>query len=156
MNIVFVSPEVAPFARTGGLGDVAGSLPKSLKRLGHEVSIFMPLYRHVRHDDFKLSPTGVRPSVPINNKLVTGLVHAAYLPGAEVPVYFIENKDYYDRDELYVDPSVGQGYEDNCKRFTFFSRAVLEAVRSLGIRPDVIHVNDWQSAMIPAYLKAMY
>lgn len=156
MNIIYVSSEVAPFARTGGLGDVAGSLPKSLQKLGHEVSIFMPLYRHVRRDGFKLSPTGEKPSVTINNKLVTGLVYKTHMPGTEIPVYFIENKDYYDRDELYVDPSAGEGYADNCERFTFFSRAVLETVRSMGIRPDVVHANDWQSAMVPTYLKSLY
>lgn len=156
MKIVYVSPEVAPFARTGGLGDVAGSLPKSLKKLGQDVSVFMPLYRHVRRGGFGITTTGLSVPVLINDKPVSAPIYNTSLPEAEVPVYFIENNHYYDRDELYVDPSNGQGYVDNCERFVFFSRAVLEAVRALDIRPDVIHVNDWQSAMISAYLKGPY
>ncbi len=156
MNIVFISSEVAPFARTGGLGDVVGSLPKGLQRLGHKVSIFMPLYGRIRRDEFKLSPTGFQPSVPIGDKLVTGLVYSANLPDTKIPVYLIEKEEYYNRDEFYVDPSTGRDYADNCERFSFFSRAVLETIKSIGIRPDVIHCNDWQSALVPTYLKSLY
>ena len=156
MKIVFVSSEVAPFARTGGLGDVAGSLPKGLQRLGHEVSVFIPLYGRIRRDGFKLTATGESTIVPVRDKSVTGTVYSVCLPETEIPVYFIENDGYYDREELYVDPSTGKDYADNCERFSFFSRAVLETVKSRGVRPDVIHCNDWQSAIIPAYLKSIY
>lgn len=156
MKIIFVSSEAAPFARTGGLGDVVGSLPKGLEKLGHKVSVFMPLYGRIRRDEFKLSPTGGRPSVPVDNRLVTGIVHTAQLPDTNIPVYFIEKNEYYDREELYIDPSTGKDYIDNCARFSFFSRAVLETIKSMGMRPDVIHCNDWQSAMVPTYLKSLY
>ncbi len=156
MNVVFVSSEVAPFARTGGLGDVSGSLPKGLQRLGHEVSVFMPFYRHVRCDGFEPPHIGEKLTVPVDGKPVDYLVRFAHLPGTTVPVYFIDNGAYFNREELYVDPSTGKDYIDNCARFSFFSRAVLETIRSIGIRPDVVHCNDWQSAMIPVYIKGIY
>lgn len=156
MNVVFVSSEVAPFARTGGLGDVSGSLPKGLQKLGHNVSVFMPFYRHVRCDGFEPPRLGEKLTVPVDGKPVDCFVRFAHLPGTTVPVYFIDNGAYFNREGLYVDPSTGKDYVDNCARFSFFSRAVLEAVKSIDIRPDVVHCNDWQSATIPVYLKSIY
>lgn len=156
MNVAFVSPEIVPFARSGGLGDVVGALPKSLAALGHRVCLFMPLYRQVRLGPFRLSSTRRQVCVPVGNKLATAQIHSSHLPGTKLPVYFIENKDYFDREEFYLDPATGKDYKDNCQRFVFFSRAVLEAVKVMDVRPDVIHCNDWQSAMIPTYLKTLY
>jgi starch synthase len=156
MNVVFVSSEVAPFARTGGLGDVSGSLPKGLQKLGYRVSVFMPFYRHVRCNGFEPPHIGEKLTVPVDGKPADFLVRFAHLPGTTVPVYFIDNDAYFNREELYADPSTGKDYVDNCARFSFFSQAVLEAVKSIGIRPDVVHCNDWQSAMIPVYLKSIY
>lgn len=96
-------------------------------------------------------------SIPVgSNRTVTGAIYTTRLPESKIPVYLIENDGYYDREELYTDPSTGSDYVDNCERFSFFCRAVLEATRSMGTRPDVIHCNDWQSAMIPAYLRNLY
>lgn len=156
MDITYVSSEVVPFARTGGLSDVAGALPKSLQELGHKVYLFMPLYKKIKQGPFKLSPTKFNLSIPMGNKISPGQVYSTILPDTRIPVYFIENKDYYDREGLYQDPATGKDYKDNCERFSFFSRAVLETLQVLGIKPDIIHCNDWQSALVPTYLKTLY
>ena len=156
MNVVFVAPEVAPFAKTGGLGDVAGALPKYIAELGHNVSVMMPLYRRVKQSGCDLADTGKTVSVPIMDKRVTGRVFEGRLPGTDVPAFFIGNDGYFDRDELYVDPAISADYEDNCERFVFFARAALEAAEALGIEPDVVHANDWQTGLIPAYVKTLY
>ncbi|HHT9117540.1 MAG TPA: glycogen synthase, partial [Candidatus Hypogeohydataceae bacterium YC38] len=82
--------------------------------------------------------------------------YSAPLPGTRISTYFIENTSYYDREGLYQDPATGRDYQDNCERFSFFSRAVLETLQVLGIKPDIIHCNDWQSALVPTYLKTLY
>lgn len=156
MDITYVSSEVVPFARTGGLSDVAGALPKSLQELGHKVYLFMPLYKKIKQGPFKLSPTKLNLSIPMGNKISPGQVYSTILPDTRIPVYFIENKDYYDREGLYQDPATGKDYKDNCERFSFFSRAVLETLQVLRIKPDIIHCNDWQSALVPTYLKTLY
>ncbi|MDO8136086.1 MAG: glycogen synthase GlgA [Candidatus Brocadiales bacterium] len=156
MDITYVSSEVVPFARTGGLSDVAGALPKSLQELGHKVYLFMPLYKKIKQGPFKLSPTKGSLSIPMGNKTSTGLVYSAPLPGTRISTYFIENTTYYDREGLYQDPATGKDYKDNCERFSFFSKAVLETLQVLGIKPDIIHCNDWQSALVPTYLKTLY
>jgi starch synthase len=159
MNIVYVSPEIDPFARTGGLGDVLGALPKSIARLGHRVSLFMPLYKQVKSASgggFSLSPTKITVAVPMPDKTPVGLVYSSYMPEARILVYFIENKEYFERADFYKDPATGQDYKDNCERFAFFSKAVLETIKALGQSPDVLHANDWQTALVPTYLKTLY
>lgn len=155
MNIIYVSPEVVPFAKTGGLADVAGALPKCLSKLGHNVSVFMPLYKGVKN---VLNPvqTNLSFEIQIHNNLNCGSIHKGFLPESKTPVYFINNEGYYGRDELYKDPKTGKDYADNCERFIFFSRCVLEAIKLLKLTPDIIHCNDWQSALIPVYLRTLY
>jgi starch synthase len=94
--IVFCASEAAPFAKTGGLGDVVGALPKVLSRMGHDVSVFCPLYRTVR-SSAQLEDTRVRAKVPILNRLFEAEIWRSTLPGSEVPVYFVRNDEYYDR-----------------------------------------------------------
>ena len=156
LNIVYVSPEIEPFARTGGLGDVLGALPKSIVKPGHKVCLFMPLYKQVNRKEFSLSSTKITVAVHMPDKTPIGLVHSSYMPGTRIPVYFIENAGYFERAEPYKDPATGQDYKDNCERFAFFSRAVLETLKALGQPPDVLHANDWQSALAPTYLKTIY
>jgi len=101
-----------------------------------------------------IEPMGIDFIVPIGSKMVTGHLLRGAMPGGQVPVYLVEQDQYYDRDELYsVD---GKDYIDNCERFVFFSRAVLEAIRLLDLQVDVLHANDWQTGLIPAYLKIEY
>ena len=154
MKAILVSSEVVPFAKTGGLADVAGALPLAISRLGHEVSVFMPLYRHVLDRKPDLEPTGVELSFPIFHRNQKGVVWEGRFPGTDVPVYFIEHDRYFYRRELYSDAE--GGYPDNSERFAFFSRAVLEAVTALGLEPDVFHLNDWQTALIAVYLKTTH
>lgn len=154
MNILLATSEAVPFAKTGGLADVCGALPVELARLGHRPAVILPAYRQTRYCGLAIQPLGIDFIVPIGSKMVTGHLLRSSMPGVDVPVYLIEQDQYFDRDELYgVD---GKDYIDNCERFVFFSRAVLEAIRLLDLQVDVLHANDWQTGLIPAYLKIEY
>jgi len=151
MKILYVSPEITPYAKTGGLADVARALPKALKSLGHDIRAVMPKYLSVA--DQRLARVPAAPlTVPMHNGL-----HGALLWEAEngsVPTYFIENEAYFNREGFY-----GQGdrdYPDNLDRFVFFCKAALECCKAVNFAPDVIHCNDWQTAALPAMLKAVY
>jgi starch synthase len=139
-----------PFAKTG-LADVCGTLPVDLHRAGHNVAAIMPAYRQVKASGLPLEPLGVKFDIPIGNKIVRGRLLRGTLPGSDVPIFFVEQDDYYDRPELYR--SRGEDYKDNCERFVFFCRAVLESIRLLHLQVDVVHCHDWQTALIPAYLQ---
>ena len=155
MNVVFVASEAVPFAKTGGLGDVAGALPRALAKLGHSVALFLPCYRRVWSAGVEIVPTGHHPPYPDWSHGRSRLtLYESRLPGSNVAVYLIDQPRYFDRDGLYG--ADGKDYEDNCERFVFFDRAVLEAIRALHLRPDVIHCNDWQTGLIPVYLKTVY
>lgn len=154
MNIVIVTSEVVPFAKTGGLADVCGALPQELQRLGHDVVVFAPAYRQARQCGQQLSTTGIELDIPIGNKPVSGRLLKSVMPNSSVPVYLVERNEYFDRPSLYGEN--GEDYKDNCERFVFFSRAVLEGIRLLELDVDVIHINDWQTGLIPAYLQIEY
>ncbi|QDT49659.1 Glycogen synthase [Symmachiella dynata] len=158
MNIVIATSEAVPFAKTGGLADVTTALAKALQELGHDVSLFLPYYQQKQSTgaaaDFPLTSTGFDLSIPIGGKTRGGRVLRSELPDSDVGVYLIDQPLYFDRPELYTENNVD--YQDNCERFVFFSRAVLEAARMLDLRPDVVHANDWQTGLIPALLKLEY
>lgn len=152
MRILIASPEATPYAKTGGLADVAGSLLKEFCALKEKASLVLPLYRRIA-EKFRLQPTGKSFSVPMGAFKMEGRVWVsdkAVIPGA----YFIECDELYGRKEFYGTPR--GDYRDNALRFAFFSRAVIEACIAMDVRPDVIHCNDWQTAMIPLYLKKFY
>jgi len=146
--------EAVPFAKTGGLADVCGALPAALARLGHRPAVIIPAYRAARYSGVPIKPLGIDFIVPIASKTVTGHLLAGELPGTDVPVYLVEQEQYFDREELYG--ADGEDFVDNCERFVFFSRAVMEAIRLLELDIDVIHANDWQTGLVPAYLKIEY
>lgn len=154
MKVVLATSEAVPFAKTGGLADVCGALPIELHKLGHEVSVFLPGYRSVAESGLSIGPTGVNLNIPIGRKTIPGRVLVSHFPGTDVPVYLIDQPEYFDRDGLYQ--SGGRDYPDNCERFVFFSRAVMEAVRMLDLQVDILHANDWQTGLIPAYHKIEY
>ena len=154
MNIVFATSEAAPFAKTGGLADVCGSLPVELFRLGHQVAVIMPAYRQVKQCGLPIEPLGVKFDIPIGNKIVRGRLLRGTLPNSEVPIYFVEQDEYYDRQDLYR--SKGEDYKDNCERYVFFCRAAMESIRLLHLSVDVVHCHDWQTGLIPAYLQIEY
>jgi len=149
MKILFVSSEVSPFAKTGGLADVAGSLPKALKKNGHDVRIIMPLYQCVETGSFTIKKSRKGFEVPVGGMIEKGLLRQTTL--ADIPVYLVEKKEYFQRPELYG-TSAGD-YSDNSKRFGFFCRAVVDLLKRLDFRPDIIHCNDWQTALIPFLIK---
>ncbi len=149
MKILFVAPEVAPFAKTGGLADVAGSLPRALRQLGHDVRLILPLYQSVEESHYPLRKGRKSVEVVIDGELRKGLLRQSALDS--VPVYFIDNRDYFHRPGLYG--TAAGDYPDNAQRFGFFCRAVLEFLRRLDFRPDVLHLNDWQTGLIPVLLR---
>jgi starch synthase len=153
LKILFLSPEVVPFAKTGGLGDVAGALPAALKRLGTDVRLALPLYRIVREGNFKMSPLVKDLEISLGKeKLAANVLETKTEDG--VPVYLIEREDLYDRPNLYG--NARGDYYDNLERFTFFSHAALRLTQNLSFRPDVIHCHDWQTGLVPALLKGPY
>jgi starch synthase len=131
MKILFLASEVVPFAKTGGLADVAGALPIALEHQGHEVRIAMPKYKEV-------SEAGNVSKI-----------------GENIVVHFIENSRLYNKDGLYVD-SDGVDHSDNLERFAYYCKESLELVKNQGFRPDIIHCNDWQTGLVPVYLKTLY
>ena len=153
LNILFVSSEVHPFAKTGGLGDVSGALPRALKELGHDVRVILPKYRSVDRAKRAVKPTGRTVTVTVGPKTVTGELYEGRLHRS-MPVYMVNQSDYFDREGFYGDAS-GE-FHDNAERFIFFNRAVLAACKSLDFQPDIIHCNDWQTGLIPCYLQTFY
>ncbi len=165
LQVAYAASEVTPFAKTGGLADVVGSLPRAMAKLGHQCLVLLPLYRSARQTSCPLEATAHEFEVPIAAKRVRGRLWRSRLPNSDVPVYLIEQAGYYERD----DPDQGRGiyqyrlptgrnrdYPDNAERFIFFSRAVLEALTRLGFTPDVLHCNDWQTGLIPVYVRELY
>ena len=158
MRIVFASSEAVPFSKTGGLADVATALPKALAQIGHDVSLITPYYPQViKKNSAEVPPieqTGLILRVTVGPKLVEGRVLKSTLPGSRVTVYLIEQPIYFDRPGLYVEHD--QDYRDNSERFVFFSRAVMEAAKSLGLSPQIVHANDWQTGLVPALVNIEY
>lgn len=160
-KILFVTSEVVPFVKTGGLADVSAALPQMLAELGHEVRIVVPKYGAVDDRKFKIHEV-VRLKdlqIKIGDKDVVFSLKSCFLPGQKVRVqiYFLDNQEYFgSRNSLYVDPINDTDYPDNDERFILLSRAVFELISKLGWIPDIIHCNDWQCGLIPAYLKNVY
>ncbi len=150
LHIAYATSEVAPWSKTGGLGDVAAALPKALARLGHRVTVFSP-----RYGSIGFPPGEFLGSVHVP---VDGTPRSAgfYLtrPAPGVEVVFVEHPPFFDRPFPYGDEH--GAYGDNAQRFAFLSRAVLEFFRSRGERPSVFHAHDWQTGLLPVYLKAFY
>jgi len=139
LKILFLSAEVAPFAKTGGLGDIGGSLPKALKAMGHDVRVVMPAYQNIEAGYPGVDPLSLRLDVPIRNSTIPAGVFRGNLPDSQVPVYFIAQWNLFNRSQIY-------GYWDDVYRFAFFSRAALELTKALDWRPDVLHGHDWHTA----------
>ena len=156
LNILIVASEAVPFAKTGGLADVAGALPKELKKMGHDVRVVMPRYYNVNRDKYNLQPVGGALGVPMGiiGEMWCGVLEGK-IPGTDVPVYFIDHEQYFGRDGLYND-SHGQGFIDNDNRFVFLSQASIKLCHMLNFKPDVFHVNDWHTAAVPILLNTTY
>ena len=151
MKVAFVASEGVPFSKTGGLADVVGALPKALAALGHEVEVILPRYR--------ITPPGS--SVPDAQSLTlplgSGYMFAAVQNGGrnqQVQTYLIDCPEYFDRDGLYQQK--GEDYPDNAARFAAFSMAALEFLKHGATSPEIIHCHDWQTALVPIYLRNLY
>src|SRR5438067_647513 len=165
VRVLFAASEVVGFAKTGGLADVAGSLPRALAQRGHHVAVVMPLYRCVRTGPHVLRVTNVTFTIPIGHRSLSGRLWQTTLPDSDVPVYLVEQRELFERD----DPAAGRGlyqyadadgrrhdYEDNAERYLFFCRAILEALPQLDAPFDVLHCNDWQTGPVPVYPPGLY
>ena len=150
MKILFLASEVDPFAKTGGLADVAGALPKALTALQHDVRIAMPLYKAVDRAKFGLQDSGVKVIVRIGSLPLEGRIWTATLPKSAITTYFIECAPLFDRDGLYQNR--GNDFPDNLTRFSFFAQAALRMLPSLRWQPGVVHCHDWQSALACVHL----
>jgi starch synthase len=164
-RILFVASEVAGFAKSGGLADVVASLPRALALRGHSCVVVLPLYRCIRTGPNPLSPTEHRFQVPVGDRIYEGRLWRSTLPRSQVPVYLIDQPEFFDRDDhalglgLYqfvASDGSRKDYPDNCARFVFFCRAVLEALPQIDFWPDVLHLNDWQTGLVPVYLEEIY
>lgn len=149
MKIAMVSPEIGPFAKTGGLADVVGTLSAALERIGHQMTLIMPAYRAVLQGGFAMDDSGMRFSVPVSDRQEEASVFRARV-GSNITVYCIRADRYFDREFLYGSPE--GDYPDNAERFVFFSRAALEVIRHEPV--DMLHCHDWQSAPAIVFLKA--
>jgi starch synthase len=151
LKVLFVTSEVAPFAKTGGLADVSGALPRALRDRGVDVRVVTPLY--AGFDWTALEPLEGSIRVPMWWGPARAAVRLGTLPRSDVPVYFLEYHRYFDRPHLYGPP--GEGYPDNLERYAFLSRGALEICKALAFWPDVIHANDWQTALAPVYVNTV-
>lgn len=140
MKIVMCASEVVPFAKTGGLADAVGALPVALEDLGHDIIITMPRYKVIQDSKFKIQ----RLKDDISYSII----------GKGIKVYFIEKDLYFNRDGLYGDKN--GDYKDNLDRFSYYCKRTLDFLKEISFKPDIIHVHDWQTCLIPVYLKSIY
>ncbi len=147
MKILFASSEAVPFAASGGLADVAGSLPKAIRAKGHDCRIVIPLYKSIPDELRKKMLFLKNITVDVSWRKQYCGIFVAVLNG--ISYYFIDNEYYFSRDGLY-------GFYDDCERFVFFDRAVLEMLKYIDFKPDIIHCHDWQTALIPVYYNVYY
>ncbi len=153
LQIVMAATEAVPYAKEGGVADVMGSLPKALAELGHDVRVFLPRYGTIDPARWNLSQTGYVRSVSMGGALQTFHFWETQLPGAPVTVYLFDHEGYFGRHRrLYL----GHDQLDEQRRFLLFSRGLLEVLPALGLTPDIIHLNDWQTAPVVAYLRSGY
>ncbi len=152
MRVVFATAEVSPIAKTGGLGDVCGSLPKALVKLGHDVVIFMPFYRQARQwlEENGAPVQQLMPTVTIawDGWSTEATFLRATLPGTDIPVILVANHYFFERNQIYQ----SLGSDDFLLRYVFFCRALIRGCELLDIAPDVLHCHDWHTALLPVYL----
>ncbi len=152
LHVATISSEMVPLAKTGGLGDVCGALPIALEQNGVRCSSFLPAYRSVLQSGLPIEPTQHAFTIHIAGRYVACRILKTRLPNSLVDVYLIDQPQYFDRDGLYANR---QGeYRDNCERFSFFCRSVIEAIDQLQLDIDIVHCHDWQAGLIPAYIHA--
>ncbi|MGA2244731.1 MAG: glycogen synthase GlgA [Verrucomicrobiota bacterium] len=150
MRILLASSEVYPFSKTGGLADMVGALGRALVKAGHDAIVITPLYRGIREKFPALRRAEWRFDLPLGQRHVQGGLWELAQPG-EAKIYFVEHAGYFDRAGLYLEDNLG--YADNAERFLFFSKCVAHLARYLPWRADIVHVHDWQAAMVPSLIR---
>jgi len=152
LKLCVLSSEILPYAKTGGLADVAGALVQNLRLLGHEVHGFMPLYSSVRaaHPEMQPVPRVQQVPLAIGGAEYGFSLRTARFPGTDIAMYFVDCPALYDRPRFYT------GDPDEHRRFLLFTRAALESCRRLNLAPDIFHCNDWHTAFLPLYLRTLY
>jgi starch synthase len=148
LKVLLLAAEVVPFAKTGGLADVTGALPRALRALGHDIRVAMPRYGRIDPGVFQLQEVLPPFEVPIHRATeLARILQGTIEP--DIPVYMVDNARYFDREGIYM-------YPDDADRFTFYCRAALEALKLLDWQPDVIHCHDWHTAIVPNWLNTIY
>lgn len=152
MRIAFIASEVAPLAKTGGLADVAGALPRHLQNLGHDIRVFMPLYSSIGNRASSTQAVAAAQGVPLNlgPHFYQFSILESRLPDTNVPLYFVHCPAVYDRPTIYTHDV------DEHLRFLVLQRAALETCQRLAFAPDVVHCNDWHTGLVPLMLKTLY
>ncbi len=153
MRILLVTPEANPFARTGGLAEVVHALAWALVKMGHQVAVVLPLYRQVRESGQTLNFTGKTLSIPLSWKTLTAEIHHCQI-APDLDFYFIGQDALFNREGLYG--TAYGDFEDNAERFIFFSRAAVEMIEALEMEPDVLNAHEWQTGLVPVYLRTLY
>lgn len=152
MKVLIASPELYPFVKTGGLADVTGTLPKVMKNLGIDIRVILPKYKGIDERAFPMRYRNQKISCQVSQAFVEAEIVESQYNG--VTAYLVEKDDYYYRDYLFSTPD--GDYLDNAERFIFFSKSILEAIKVTGFVPDVLHCNDWETALVPFFLKTSY
>lgn len=150
MRVLFVSSEVAPFAKTGGLGDVSAALPKALRARGHDVRIVLPYYRRVREGGHEVEVAVPPIELSLGPRRFSFTTLTATLPATDVPVYFVHCPALYDRPSIYTQDG------DEHVRFALLGWAALRIAQQLRFAPDIVHVNDWPTALVPLTMKTLF
>lgn len=160
IGILFVASEAGPFIKSGSIGDLAGTLPKIMKTMGHDIRVMLPGYGFINSRRFQIHNLLRMKDIeiPIGGSTERANIKSSYLnsENQKVLVYFLSNERYFSREGLYFHPDTKKYFPDNDERFIFFCRGVLETLKRLHWQPQIIHCLDWQSGLIPAYLRTLY
>lgn len=157
MKILYAAAEISPFARMSNTADLLRFLPASLQDKGFEIRILLPKYgsindrRNRLHEVIRLS--GIE--VEVDGNIESMKIKVASIPNAKLQVYFLDNETYFKRKGMFTD-SKGNYYKDNDERLIFYNKGILETVKKLGWKPDIIHCHDWPAGFVPAFLKSLY
>ncbi|MHA1346480.1 MAG: glycogen synthase GlgA [Candidatus Heimdallarchaeaceae archaeon] len=154
MKVAFITAEIVPFSKTGGLADVSSAIPKALSELGHEVLVITPLYKSIDTEKNDIKLVSENNLAKVGEKEEVFDLYISHIPKSKVPVYFVKNHYLY-REGVYVDTD-GVDYKDSPMRFITFTKAIFEILENLEFAPDIIHANDWHTGLLPFYLRTMY
>jgi starch synthase len=154
MKVLMLASEVIPFAKTGGLADVAGTLPMALKKLGLDISIALPYYKSIKESDNVMEIVEKDLRLELNEKEYKFSILSTEQPFSGIKTYFIDYPEFFDRDSLYGNEDMA--FDDNLERFSFFCLAVLKLVECFDVYPDIIHLNDWHTGLVIPYLNEKY